>query len=420
MSARVLAVWFAFVATACVGGTEDLRGGSRDAGVVTPPPPPPPPPPPDASVEIETSVFDPGAEVVFDPPAIIFEPSDGSSRLQGALFDLVWTGERYLFAWIQNTRDGLQVFSSAIDPATGRASPIETLSADYEDFEQAPESVSIAWNGRAAAVFWPTGQEIRMLELDAFGARAGMERGVWTHGFEFAPSITAHARERGYFVTASRYVNGTLVSTLLDLDENGAQQGDTTLFDFAGASAITPGDTLAVLWAARQAGGPDHVYLSQVIPGSQLPPRAEIYTADSASPVFIGGNPAPRIAAIWDFDAGTQLVDVIAGSDPITIAPPGYNKPVVVHDPSNARIALVHEAGVYRDTNPLPNRIEAQAFDYVDGERSEPVVVYDGAPGGECLERVRATLNGDRLGVGWVMGCSTRVLRFVELRGVRR
>ncbi|MCK6548353.1 hypothetical protein L6R52_21070 [Myxococcota bacterium] len=379
----------------------------------------PPAPPRDAGapepVE-ETSVFDPSARITPEPDVIVYDPELGLGVLQGSAFDLARPASGWLLAWIQNvngrltlvtarvTRDGASALSTIVRPEPGGA---------------APERVALATVGDRTFVAWSTDRTVELRRLDERGELTD-ERGTsWAHGGDVAPAIELLPRGDGLVLLVARGAAAEgEVTFVLELDRDGRRTMDgPPLIPIRGRTAVDDRGLLVVLSSLRAAADDDEVRVTTFRDEDrEIVDARAIYTAENAIGRAIGPSGAPRFVTVTDLDLGAQLL-TIDGRRRWPLTSPSYGATTFAHEPDGARVLILHEAGTYRTTNPLPIRLEAFAVDPDTDARSDPVVLYDAGDGGPCIEQSKVVADGRRAGVAWVTGCATRILRFVELRG---
>lgn len=404
----------------CSAGVEDLEGlnggrpgerdagpGANDAGEMIAR---------DAGATVETSVFDPRADHVASAPTIVFEPGvdEALGQYQGSDFELVWTGRRYVLAWIHNVRGHLFVYSTTVDPDTLRATAPQVLTLDYREIEDAPESVAAIYQRGRVVIAVSTTREVMIIELDDRGLRTATPILRWDHAAPFPiMPLRLLGRPDGYALFGA--------FRLYVLDHNGMHQNMAPfLLGMSGYPGFDADGRLQVLFGERIPAGDDVVFRGRFNERYELLGDPElVYRSEDTSAAYFGPPDALTHAAVWDRVQGDQWIDLDGGDAPIRLGEPGYQAPLIAHHPSEPRFVVVHRAGLYLPDNPLPDRIEVEAIDYRLRERTARTVLYDGDPNRECVEHVRAAVAGERLGIAWVMGCSERVLRFAELRGER-
>lgn len=356
------------------------------------------------------SVFDPDAEHVIPEPTVVFDPAQGEGVMQGGDVQVVWTGRRYVLVWRQNRSGRVHLVSRTIDPdSPNDLGPIQRLAPDDQasDVFLSSNFTALSQQGRVAVLWAVRDAELHITWLDLDGVpidrRTLLERA--------RVPATLLPWPDGYLLLLG--AAGSLRA--VELSRNGMGTADHVLFPARrGRVARNERGSVDVLWADRTAGGPDSVFRAR-FDGDFNPigEPEEIYTGEHAVALFLGPSEGPRYGVIQDFDAGTWWWDLEGIEAPLEIGPPGLNGLFGVHDPTAPRVLLVHEIGEYRGTNPLPTGVAVQAVDYAARSIGPKSVVMDD---GGCLEDVDLAVAGRSIGIAWTIGCSTRVLRFVEIR----
>jgi hypothetical protein len=412
MRASVLLFTLLPACTAGVEGLESLQGSdagqnARDAGLQ----------PTDAGGVLgEVSVFEPKAEIRFDEARVLVDPV--SRLLQGDRFEIAFGGE-YLFVWLENVSGRLFIVSAVLDPETGELSTPVVLSPEYEDGKDAPQTLALVYHFNRYALAWSTEDAVYFRALDHSGVPLDPLRTTWQHrqGAPLPLQLLPSNEPLGLVLIAGHPSTPNRGFALpLTLDGGRTDTGTTPRTCATGLPALTK-EAYSLAASLQVAAGSDRVFFSRFNRDFGDEETRLIYTSDTARAIYLGPASAPSRVGVWDIDRGTILINADDELEQLSLAPPGFNKPAITHHPELPRLVLVHEAGRYRDSNPLPTQVEAEAFDYISNERSSTKLrIYDGTANDECIERVRTAIAGDRLGVGFITGCSARRLRFVELR----
>lgn len=395
-----------------------LDGGARDGGTLALA---------DGGASVDsgspTSVFDPSAAL--EPPAVdtIFEPTGARPVMQGGDFRLVFTGSTYLLFWIENRGGGLHAVVQRVGPTTGDKrdllpDPPPALDDTMDFPPQAVvegDRVALAWATRRAVVMGWTDREGRLVEgPTAVRPVAGLN----SHYLGRMHADPAG----GYLFFGTRYDDRDDALRVTRVDPRGGLR-DLLAVRAVFASAdfdlgdVAPADRggWRVSWHTRRPGpgSPNEVFTTALDRDLRVSGQRVHLTAEDAWSGELWPAGAPRFMAARVYGQGFRLL-ALDGS--VERAVPANLWSQVVPERGGARVGLLVQTG--SKTSPpsegLPTGLSYQAWDPATDTLSAPTVLQ--RDDGRCLERAEGVAAGDRVGVAWVMGCSERVLYFVELR----
>jgi hypothetical protein len=370
----------------------------------------------------ESSVFDPLAKIVFEPPAIVVEPLGDRGLIQGDHFEIAWNG-LYVFVWLENISSRLFVVTATFDPRDHTLTTPVILSADYDDGGDAPQSLALISRQDGFAIVWSTERDLYFHALDAFGRPLGAPVHTWQHDQGAALALTLLASDTKLVVLAAPPGGASLPTAFaFTLQPDGTMIEPETSTVASGLAVLHHWSHHLSIMAAPEGELPGTdfsvFYYDEKLVPYPFPPSSR--SAGGTDAIYFGPPGDGEWYAVWSLDSGAiwdDLHDMFVGT---ALSPSGERAPVIAHDPDFPRLVLLHATGEYSADNMLPNRLEARALQYLT--RREPseerTVIYDGAPANSCVEHVRTAVAGKRLGVAFLTGCPDRKLRFIELRGV--
>jgi hypothetical protein len=381
--------------------------------------------PPDAPA----SVFDPAAQPVRGAPTRVYT-SEGwdAGVMQGGDHDLVWTGRVYLVAWLQNLEGRIHVIVQAIDPSRG--APVSALHrVSPPDYEASPHSVRLIVDDQGPAVAWSTsgGGAVWRQRLREDGRPlAGAPELIWGGpGGRYVglPAIGHGGPEWLLFLAT----DGGEAAPALWLEPAGGASGPTPGLHPARAALVRWDGGWSALWGWRRPPyeGDDHeVYLTRFgVQGGPPIQTTLLATGRTVGPSLLGppGGP-PTVAALGGFYEGLRFLGLDEGtiiSEQEIFEGGAHQRWLLRHAPSQAtQVGVVHQAGTYRETNPLSTEVWYHALDYATGTVGAAVLLNaETANTGRCIEAVSlALVDAQRVGVAWAEGCDARTLSFTEVR----
>ncbi|MCA9553305.1 MAG: hypothetical protein KC933_24930 [Myxococcales bacterium] len=406
------------LALSCTDRVESLQGGTLgngnvdagpsglDGGIAIPT---------DAGfTSIPANVFDTNALPVAGNIYTLFSNNrTPRPAMQGPAHTLVWTGRRYVAAWIENRgQEGLVVVAQSFDPADPltreRVSLSQSTGVPADNPTGAPVALAVPGGVRVA---WSTERGVWLAKLDELGALLDAAPVLGVQGSMQLQWLDGPRGPR--LVVRPALVGERAVMWTRSLDLSGPdiwwEGGATDQLGFFPGSD----DGVVQLVSARSAGGTDVLSIVRWDADLDATDAAQVvYEGDSAA--FTAGAWAGSTlwATLWDHDRGRFLVTPLEDQR-IQVGPAGLNRTGLVAEPGGERLVLVHEEGRTPDGN-LPTDLKIQPY---DGQRGARAAVRS-LPG--CVEAWQVAARADRVGVSWVDSCSQRQLMFTEVGAVQR
>lgn len=367
------------------------------------------------------TVFDPGAPITTPPSALLFEPdaeAEPRSIMQGGDHQLIWAGDRYVLLWMQNIGGRVQVVGRTV--RDGRASPLTALTTrDDPDQPASKDRAYGLWQADRLVVLWTAdaglwvqafGRDLRPLSpvVEVFAPSAG----------DFL-SILAVAPAGGDLGVAFGRSSDDYHPRLIRLASDGSPVLlDGFVFERMGAARppvlvdlVADGDRFDSLWSIRRPAAVDSVFRAGLErSGLATSATGTLYQSENNIPQRYGVGAGVPFMVIDDLDAGLLFFQLDEQERPMPVRVADSGGAAVVHAPDAGRIAVVRETGVAQGG--LPSGLTYQAFDYLEAVLGDahPLVEFAG-----CLEAFDLAYTGEKLGVSYALGCSTRRLYLREI-----
>lgn len=378
------------------------------------------PPPPDG----EWTVFDPDAPIRTPPTLTVFEPdfdADPRSIMQGGDHQLIWAGDRYVLLWMQNIGGRVQVVGLTV--RAGVASPLVQLtSRDDPDQPSSKDRMHGLWHDGRLLVFWTADAGLWMQPFDRTLAPTGPVVEVFPPNEDDFLSIFAIEPVQGDLGVAFGRWSDEYHPRLVRLDAAGqVVGGGGVVFERMGegrpstlVGLIAVDDRFDSLWSARQPAGPDRIFGAGLErSGFATFTTGVLYASNNNIPQHYGIGRGAPFMVVDDLDAGLLLFQLDEQERPTPVRLGDSGGAAVEHAPDANRIAFVRETGTA--AGGLPSGLTYQAFDYLTERLGDahPLVEFAG-----CLEDFDMVYTGEKLGVSYALGCSTRrlYLREIEVR----
>lgn len=376
----------------------------------------------DGTPDDDWTVFEPGAPITTPPTTALFAPdfdAEPRSIMQGGDHQLIWAGDRYVLLWMQNIGGRVQVVGLTV--RDGVASPLTQLTTrDDPDQPSSKDRMFGVWQDERLIVFWTADAGLWMQPFDralrpsgpVVEVRAPSE-GQFLSIFDVEPvqgdlGIAFGLSAEGYHPRLMRLARDGSPIALGDYVFERMSEGRASVL----VGLLADEDRFDSLWSARQPAAADTVFRAGLErTGFATAVTGPLYTSDNNIPQHFGVGLGVPFMVVDDLDAGLLLFQLDEQERPTPVRLGGSGGAAVEHAPSAAQIAFVRETGVA--SGGLPSGLSFQAYDYRRDTLgpAHPIVEFDG-----CLEDFDMVYTGDRLGVSYALGCSTRRLYLREVR----